>query len=819
MRIWSKFLTFTALSLTILGACSFLFGTGSLIHRSWASDKSQLIDIDPVNPDRSIVDHGVRQAVVPRANRIEKPSQLVAPNLGSGDPDVQHVDLVELRELAKTDPKALAVSLPQWVTPLLSDKAYQDVDQLTLSAILARSFDPVTVAAAQHARVLALIAQENYVQALIQAKSYYNVALLSHTGEAVNLLVQILRKTNGVSIANEFEIDQRQGTDHSQVLRTIQIDPKPYTRALQALEKRRDGKGGYSHSSLMAQANLLLISDHLDEAKSRFQTAIKTEHNANKNLRQAVEGLAEVIRAQDDNVADANAFIVSLRENPELAGEALADPGSPECEGLRIAAQQTAISDFTSPVLPALEQLRVQQEKDANASSVAPQVETGFEGSTPVYVATLSPTHLVVEITTPGLRDWFMFRIHGVAGRTVRIDITGAYKTVPEWSQKNWSLNPVYTDAQNLDGAATFSPSMPTKQTIAHNGPVLPDTTGQSWHYISDVWNDAYTLSFVQHFEGDSVYVAMRVPRTPAYNESFLKQLALNPAATVADIGRSQTGRPLLIAQIGTPKIDKPCILLYAQEHADEQDAGWVAQGALEYLASDAPDAADLQNHFTFLVIPMLDPDATAAGVHQAMISSFLVGRTTPESIAYANWFQKWVDRGNRLDLVIDLHNVQSGEGPHVFCPLIEGAGVRGTLSLAVHKMLVENMQEAGYGMRANPQMRGWLPDRLGGWLSHNYGPLSIAYEVNSQAPERHLALAEIKTMGAVFVQTVAQFFASDHGKATLAEVDSRRAQRSAAWADYAKNNAVSDAIVSEANVLKRLDAKDTVEFAENAIP
>jgi hypothetical protein len=209
--------------------------------------------------------------------------------------------------------------------------------------------------------------------------------------------------------------------------------------------------------------------------------------------------------------------------------------------------------------------------------------------------------------------------------------------------------------------------------------------------------------------------------------------------------------------------------LLYAQEHADEQDAGWVAQGALEYLTSDAPDAAQLREHCTFLVIPTLDPDATAAGVHQAMISSFLVGRTTPESIAYANWFQSWINRGNRLDLVIDLHNVQSGEGPHVFCPLIEGTGVRGTLSLALHKMLLENMQEAEYGMLARPQVRGWMPDRLGGWLSHCYGPLSIAYEVNSQAPERHLALGEIKTMGAVFVQTVGQFFAGQDGSATTA--------------------------------------------------
>jgi hypothetical protein len=259
--------------------------------------------------------------------------------------------------------------------------------------------------------------------------------------------------------------------------------------------------------------------------------------------------------------------------------------------------------------------------------------------------------------------------------------------------------------------------------------------------------------------------------------------------------------------------------LLYAQEHADEPDAGWVAQGALEYLLSDAPGAGELRERYTFLVIPTLDPDAAAAGVHQSVISSFLVGRTTAESIAYANWFQSWINRGNRLDLVIDLHNIQSGEGPHVFCPLMEGTGVRGTLSFALHRMLIENMQEAGYGVQANPLMRGWMPNRLGGWLSHYYGPLSIAFEVNSQAPERHLTLAELKTMGAVFVQSAGQFFSTSSGKATLVEVDSRRALRSATWPQFIANRKFDNAISSESLFLNSSNVTDTIALNEKSVP
>ena len=390
---------------------------------------------------------------------------------------------------------------------------------------------------------------------------------------------------------------------------------------------------------------------------------------------------------------------------------------------------------------------------------------------------------------------------------------------MPGWSQKAWSLNPVYSYASSLDEPALFSTGTAAGQAVAFNGPILPDTTGQSWHYISQTWSDDYTLSCVMHFDADSAYVAMRVPRTPTFNERFLGSLEANSLAKVVDIGTSAKGRPLLLAEIGTPRANKPCVLVYAGEHADEQDAGWVAQGVIEYLLGDSPDAVQIRQHFTFLVIPMLDPDASASGIHQSIISSFLVGRATPESIAYANWFQSWINSGNRLDLAIDLHNVQSAEGPHVFCPLIESVGTRGTESLRLHRLINRNMQLAGYGIQLNPPMRGWMPDRLCGWLGHYYGALSIPYEVNSQAPERHLSLAEIKGLGGTFARSVGQFFSSPDGIAAMADIDARRRERAARWAAYEPPVAAANAIDSEAKVLSSTMSSVETASAEKLIP
>jgi hypothetical protein len=570
---------------------------------------------------------------------------------------------------------------------------------------------------------------------------------------------------------------------------------------------------------LIGCGNLLLLSDRPEKAKEYFEQACKAEKVAGKTLRLAVEGVAEAIRDESGNVAAADAFIMSLRENPSGAGETITNAGSPPWEELRIVAQQTTLSKLATAPLPPLEQERAAQEDIAVNSATPLQVTSGFEGSTPVYATVVSPTHVVVEITTLGFRDWFMFQVRGVAGKTVRIDITGAYKTVPDWAQKSWSINPVYCYASSLDSLAPFAAAPASDQvTQASNGSMLSDTRGQSWQYVSNVWNDDYTLSFVQHFDSDSVFVAMRVPRTPSYNEQYLRELASAPQAKVVEVGRSAKDRALLLTEIGGTDAGRPCILIYAGEHADEQDAGWVAQGAIEYLLSDEPEAADLRNRFTFIVIPMLDPDASAVGIHQSIISSFLPGRATPESIAYANWFQSWVNTGHRLDLVLDLHNIQSGEGPQVFCPLMEGAGPRGTASLALHRLIVKRFQDAGYGIQLQPQMRGWMPDRLGGWLSHYFGPLTIAYEVNSQAPECHLNLYQLKALGGIFSKSAAQFLTTSGGHTALVAVDGRRSERLEQWSSYSQHAIFENAIMSESAVLKNAAGGNAAEFAEQSI-
>src|SRR5262249_18379670 len=145
------------------------------------------------------------------------------------------------------------------------------------------------------------------------------------------------------------------------------------------------------------------------------------------------------------------------------------------------------------------------------------------------------------------------------------------------------------------------------------------------------------------------------------------------------------------------------------------------------------------RQHFTFLVIPLLDPDAVAQSSHQGMITSFQPGMTTDESIAYANWFETWVDSRRRLDLVFDLHNVQSRESAHISCPLLDVTPDRASITKDIHERIINHFRDAGYNAALAPWATGTASDRLGGWLSACFGCWMLPYEINSQDAERHL--------------------------------------------------------------------------------
>ncbi|MGA3066067.1 MAG: M14 family zinc carboxypeptidase [Tepidisphaeraceae bacterium] len=670
-----------------------------------------------------------------------------------------------VRQIAIERPRMLAEGLPKWLTYLLDARDFEDVENFSAEAIEQKPQGMPAVSEEQRGRVAALLAEGKNDLAVPAAKSYFNVATLAATSDAIDLLSQALKNPPGEPLDRK-------------ALDAIVVDDSQYEPAMQRLRDKHE-----SYGSMVGLGNLLLLADRPVEAKSCFERGCVVCGGDDEHLRVALEGVARAIRAISGGGDAANAFVTALQRGDRsgLTG----DMAGLDADQLVRVSKLIDLAESPVGREPPIEAARLAAQR-AGESPV--QVETGFECSTPVEVTSISPTHLLVKVTTPVFRDWFMFRLHGLAGRTVRIDIKNDDGPLDKW----WSLNPVYQQSA-AENPADFEAQR------AWNGADLPETRGQDWHYIAAAWmQNSTTFCFTQKFAGDDATIAMRVPYTPADNEAFFDSLAGGDGVEVIRIGRSRENRPLLLLQIGDANPTKPCVLIYAGEHADEHDAMWAARGAAEYLLAQTPESADLRRRCTWLVIPMLDPDSSYISRHEGIIISFLMSLKTPESIAYANWFQAWANAGNRLDVVFDLHNRQSHEGPDVQAALLESDGVRGAASLRLHELLMDRVAAEGCSLLRRPMQRGWSPDRLGGWLSRRFGPITLAYELNSMDPQRHLNVKELSDLGGLFAQSAADFLASPDSGGVLADIDRRRAARAYQWAHYVPAGKNEDAIVSE---------------------
>ena len=354
--------------------------------------------------------------------------------------------------------------------------------------------------------------------------------------------------------------------------------------------------------------------------------------------------------------------------------------------------------------------------ENADASPV--EYEADFPCGLQHPVTRVGPDHFRVDFLNGSDRQeagFFLFALRNLAGQTVTIDLHCG-------RAGNWkNLNPVFADldpgrpvAEQLAEPDLYACRPPpelgrgVELPKGFGGADLPFTHGvfQKWQYMPRSGvnpDDKNQFRVVHTFDKDAsglVAVAMKVPYTPTLLDNLVADLQERRAAeaeklrrgepdwAVVKVGESAEGRPLWLIRIGEAvtrdpdqapfapppeekRSKRPVILFYAREHADEHDTSWVTQGVIDFLLSDHRDAKAIRKRVTVLMLPLLDPDGAVKNQYETdVIFSFEDDPGgPPEALAYAEWFRDWVDAGNRLDLVFNLHNVEAGEGPHLGSP------------------------------------------------------------------------------------------------------------------------------------------------------
>jgi len=285
----------------------------------------------------------------------------------------------------------------------------------------------------------------------------------------------------------------------------------------------------------------------------------------------------------------------------------------------------------------------------------------------------------------------------------------------------------------------------------------------------------------------------MRVPYSYTYLQQTVARIekAGIPGISVDTIGQTQEKRNLQIIRVedkkADPKEKRPAILIYVREHATEPDGSWAADGILGWLLSDDPNAIRARQQADWLIIPILDPDA----VYNAKFSNGdffrAVEPVMPEAMTYATYIiDSWIDTEHRLDIAINLHNVECSEGPNLFCPFVNV--VRKPLVQTYNKRLFEVVKASGFTV-GDPLggMEGIQGLRLMGWCYRRFHTCDITLELNTRAPGVAMNIYTIEKTGVLIAEQAYAFRMDAACNALFLDIDAFMAERTNKRIDWWK--------------------------------
>jgi Zinc carboxypeptidase/Cytosolic carboxypeptidase N-terminal domain len=293
--------------------------------------------------------------------------------------------------------------------------------------------------------------------------------------------------------------------------------------------------------------------------------------------------------------------------------------------------------------------------------------DTNFEGGSLGRVERLSDTEFRCHVE--GQEDergrnrqasWYYFRLdHLDDTRAIKLtltDLVGEYNDRPGAVPAGPDILPVYSE------------------------------NGRTWRHVDrGQWDDGKKEMIITlHPRGRTLWIAHVPPYTPADLDRLLADVRRHPHALVEVIGKSVQGRDLhmvTITEPQTPDAAKRSLFLMSRQHAWEAGTSYVAEGAIRFLVSDDPSAAQLRRDNIFRFIPMVDVDGCATGKVRFNANGYDVNRhwdqvdlRRPEFLRKMPeiWYAKKAiveaaapatgGRRGGIDLLVNLHNTETAE-------------------------------------------------------------------------------------------------------------------------------------------------------------
>jgi hypothetical protein len=203
---------------------------------------------------------------------------------------------------------------------------------------------------------------------------------------------------------------------------------------------------------------------------------------------------------------------------------------------------------------------------------------------------------------------------------------------------------------------------------------VSPD--GRKWHTIPTEKTADNRLRFKVRVDTGSLYLARLEPYRLSDLEAFKRQIGTDRRVEIVTIGKTVEGRELEIVRVGNPDAAHR-VVLRARAHPWEPGGNWVVQGLVQRLLRDDENAKRYLDTYCVYIMPMANKDGVARGRTRFNLLGADLNRKwdkpadpaiNPENYALESWLRSMVAKGRKPDLLIDLHNDESG-GLHVDRP------------------------------------------------------------------------------------------------------------------------------------------------------
>ena len=335
------------------------------------------------------------------------------------------------------------------------------------------------------------------------------------------------------------------------------------------------------------------------------------------------------------------------------------------------------------------------------------QISAAFDGGNIEVVNSQNIDDIQLKIRKDNaseFRQWFYFRISGIAGQECRIRIVNAHECA---YAKGWE-----------DYDALFS---------------------------SDriFWSRAATdylegeLQIILQGTQNSVYVAMFEPYSMERHADFVAFAQHQDQAQLISLGKSLQGLDMDLIKVGEEDKTKKVCWVVARQHPGETMAEWWVEGFVERLL-DQNDAVSrlLLERMVFYIVPNMNPDGSRLGNHRTNAAGVNLNRawlqadmkTCPEVFLVRGMMHK-----TGVDICFDVHGDEAL--PYNFVNSAQGVASwddhrSRLLSNFVNSLAAINPDfQTEYGYPVTPKGKANLA-MCTNYVAENFGCLAMTHEM-----------------------------------------------------------------------------------------